>query len=106
MHCHSPGSSVPGRDQMELSACEGQVDRLLLVAGRDSRPLGHNPNLQEMNGFGARSIEFAMSYAAAGAHPLLFVGTDHRTIAEAVLILDRPFQHVGHDLHVPSAVGW
>jgi len=42
--------------------------------------------------------------AGAGRHDLHVPGTDDRSGADAVLVLQRPFEHVGDDLHVAVSV--
>src|SRR2546421_594112 len=40
----------------------------------------------------------------AGRDPLELARAQHLAVAEAVLVLERPFQDVGHDLHVAVRV--
>ena len=42
--------------------------------------------------------------AGPGGHALQFTGPDDRAVAHAVLVLQRAFEDVGDDLHVPVAV--
>ena len=74
---------------------------------RSSAPapsLRQQPDLVEMDPFLVRGIELAVADAGAGGHALQFAGPDDRAVAHAVLVLERPVEDVGDDLHVPMAV--
>src|SRR5689334_2093637 len=58
-----------------------------------------------MNRISTRWIEFAVSYASPGAHPLDFAGPNDRTIAETIFVFERALHDISDDLHVPMAVG-
>src|SRR4029077_5932881 len=49
-------------------------------------------------------VVFAMGDAAARTHTLDFARPDGGTGAQAILILERAFQHIADDLHVAMAV--
>src|SRR5262249_50332928 len=63
-----------------------------------------NPDLQEVHELRTRVVELAVGDAGPGAHPLNLPRTDDRARTEAVLVLERPIEHVGDDLHVPVRV--
>ena len=77
----------------------------LLVARGQAPPLGQDPDLQEMDGFGRRGVVLAVHHAGARAHPLRVAGTDHRARTQAVPVLERAGEHPGEDLHVAMPVG-
>lgn len=56
--------------------------------------IGHDPNLQEVNEFHARSVKFAMRYASSGRHSLYFAGTNDRPVTKAILVFERSFQNI------------
>ena len=62
--------------------------------------IGLNPDLQQMHGFFARRIKFAMAYAAAGRHVLHVAGLDDTTVAHGILMLKLTAQDVSDDLHI------
>src|SRR3954454_4640546 len=80
--------------------------RLLLVAGLDATAVRQDPYLQQMDWVRVRSIHFAMPDTAARAHALPVAGTNHRTSAEAVLVTQCTFKHVGDDFHVAVRMRW
>ena len=47
----------------------------------------------------------AVGDAGAGAHALHLARADDRAVAQAVLVLQRAFQHVADDLHVAMRMG-
>src|SRR5579859_2148150 len=56
-----------------------------------------------MHWFGFRGVELTVSHAGPCAHVLNVAWLYHRTVAHAVAVLQRAFEHVGDDFHV--AVG-
>src|SRR5581483_6111266 len=78
---------------------------LLLVARRDSQPVGLYPDLQEVHRLDLRGIELAVPNAAARAHPLHVARTDHRAVAHGILVRQLSGQHIADDLHVAVTMG-
>src|SRR5215813_7001696 len=76
----------------------------LLVTRRNAGDIGLDPDLQEMHAFALRWIEFAVRDAASRTHPLNIAPLDDGTRADAVLVLELPFEHVSQDLHVAMAM--
>src|SRR5271156_2534537 len=97
-------AAIRSADGREAAVRFRIVDGLLLVAGRDTARRRRYPDLQKVNRLGFRMIEFAVRDSGAGAHPLRLAGSNDRAGAEAVLVLERAFENVGHDLHVAMAV--
>src|SRR5271157_5403573 len=54
-----------------------------------------------MHRLGLRVVEFAVPDTGPGRHDLHVTRSDHRTGTNAVLVLERAFENVGDDLHVP-----
>ena len=80
-------------------------EALLLIAGGKTAFLRQDPDLKEVHRLRLRRVELAVQDPGAGGHELNFTGMDDRTGAEAVLMLEPPFEHPGDDLHVAVAVG-
>src|SRR5579859_3121096 len=57
-----------------------------------------------MNGLTRRRVKLAVRDSSAGAHPLHFPRTNHRTVAETVLVFECAFQHIAYDFHVLMTV--
>lgn len=72
----------------------------LRVAGLQTALLRLNPDLQKMDWLGAGRIKLAVRDAPARAHQLNLAGLELPAIAQAVLVLQRAFQHVAENLHV------
>jgi len=70
------------------------------VSRRKAALAGLNPDLQKMQPMGAAGIELAMRHAAARAHELNLPRLEHTAIAQAVLVLQRTFQHIAKDFHI------
>src|SRR3954464_769875 len=83
-----------------LTRCLFERERLLLIAGLQALPLRDDPDLKEMHRLGPRMVELAVCDARTGRHSLNVARADHRTGADAVLVLHGAFQDVGDDLHV------
>jgi hypothetical protein len=102
---HAAVPPVARADEIQPRLALGdRGQRLLLVARGDAALLRHDPDLEEVDGLGLARIIFAMLDARAGRHALELAGADHRTGADAVLMFERAFQHVGDDLHVGMRV--
>src|SRR5262245_14744607 len=57
-----------------------------------------------MHAVGLRVVELAVPDPGASRHSLHVTGADHRTGADAVLVLERAVEHVRDDLHVAMPV--
>src|SRR5947209_12951020 len=57
-----------------------------------------------MHPFLVGGIELAVPNTGSSGHALQRTGPDHRAVAHAVLVLQRTFEDVGDNLHVPMAV--
>src|SRR5512136_62644 len=97
-------AAVPRADQPKFAAFLGNLERLLLVAWRQSLLLGNDPYLQEVNGFFCGHIVLAVTNACASRHPLHVTRAYHRPIAKAVLMRKCAFERIGNDLHVVVGV--
>src|ERR1700730_10028224 len=86
--------------QTQPATLLGIREGFLLIARRDPLPIGYNPNLQKVHRLGLRVVEFAVANAGACRHDLHVARPDHRPGADAVLVLERAFEHVGNDFHV------
>ena len=88
------------------SDCGSRPDRSSFARREGSRPvLGrHDPDLQQMAGFGGAGVELGMDDAAPGAHALDFAGADDAAAAGGILVLERAVHQVGDDLHVAVAM--
>src|SRR5262249_9454845 len=67
--------------------------------------IGHDPDLEEVDGIGRRGVPLAVQDARPGAHALELAGPDDRAVAHAVAVLELALQNVGEDLHVAVTVG-
>ena len=74
---------------------------LLLITGCGTADVGHDPDLQEVHRLVRAVVELAVGHAAASAHQLHVTGANDRARAQGVLVFQRPFEHIGKDLHVP-----
>src|SRR5882724_10262415 len=74
------------------------------VAWNETPLTGLNPDLQEVERFGAARIELAVGNATTGAHELNLARLERAAVAHAVLVLQRAFEHVAEDLHVAMSV--
>ncbi|EAU65345.1 conserved hypothetical protein [Stigmatella aurantiaca DW4/3-1] len=77
---------------------------LLLVARRQPRALGENPDLQQVQ-FLSRRVLLAVPHARARRHPLHLPRAQDAHRAHAVPVLDGAREHIGDDLHVLVGVG-
>ena len=104
---HGQGTAIAfGRDDLaQAAALVGLGEVHLLVARLSAALVGHDPDLQEVHGIGARMVELAVLHAAAGAHHLHVTGADDRARAHRVLVFQRAFEHVGKDFHIAVAMG-
>jgi hypothetical protein len=91
--------------QHEALARRLLVEGLLVVARREPARVGHDPDLQEVDGLRLRSVLLAVRHAGAGAHELDLARPDHAAAARAVLVLEGALEHVRQDLHVAVPVG-
>src|ERR1700694_4847917 len=96
---------VGGAHEAQLAALVDIGKSFLLVTRRDTFAVGYNPNLQEMHRLGLRVVELTVTDPETGRHDLPFPRSDHRSGADAVLVLERTFEDVGDDLHVLVPVG-
>src|SRR6266581_7511784 len=63
-----------------------------------------NPDLQKVQRFGAARIELTVGHSPARAHQLDLARPEHAAIAHAVFVLQRAFEHIAEDLHLPMRV--
>ena len=96
--------AVAGDDQAQPVFAPGFVEASLGVARRVAGVIGLHPDLQEVNGRRLGGVVFAVAHAGAGGHHLHVAGADHRSRAEAVLVLQRALEDIGNDLHVAMAM--
>jgi len=75
------------------------------IAGTEARAIGLDPDLDEMEPFGLGGIVLAVLHPAAGAHDLNLSRLELGVIAEAVTVLDGPFEDIREDFHVAMPVG-
>ena len=75
------------------------------VAWTEVRSVRLDPDLDEMESVGLRGIILAVLHPAAGAHDLDLTGLELGMVAEAITVLDGPFQDVREDFHVAMPVG-
>ena len=85
------GSNAPRRSAIGKLRCPH--------CGSPPRPVGHDPDLEDARRDGFAVI-FGMTDAGARAHHLNAAGLGPPSIAERVLVRDRPVAHIGDDLHV------
>src|SRR5690606_34759891 len=64
---------------------------------------GHNPDLEDPRVHGLHVV-LAVGDAGTGAHHLHVTGFGTALVAQAVLVGDRAFTHIGDDLHVAVRV--
>src|SRR5215469_2744473 len=102
---HRAVFAVVRRDQPQLAAFLFGRKILLLVAGLVAFLVGQNPDLVQVHWILARRIELAVPDAAAGGHALAIPWPDDLARAQAVLVFQLAFQHIGDDLHVRVWVG-
>src|SRR5262245_15614649 len=101
---HRALAAVARGDEAEPAAQLRRLEVRLLVAGCQARALGQDPDLEEVHALGLRGVVLAVLDPRARAHALHVAGADHRAVAEAVAVLERALEDVGHDLHVAVAV--
>jgi len=94
------------RDDEHLRGRELRGRRLPLgVSWLKVRAIGLDPDLDEMQSLRLRRIVFAMLHAATRTHDLDLPWNDLRVVAQAVAVLDEPFEDIREDFHVPMPVG-
>ena len=91
---HRAVATIAGPHQPQLSTFLIFRERLLLVPRRQPLLLGEYPDLKKVDRVRFGGIEFAVTHARAGGHPLDVTGPDNRTVAHAVLVLQRTRQDV------------
>ena len=102
---HRAVGAVGAGHQAQAAALVGGVEALFLVAGGNAAHVRLDPDLQEMGLGLAGMVELGVADAAAGAHALHIARPDHAAIADAVLVAQFAFQHIGDDFHVAVAMG-
>src|SRR6266700_484613 len=98
-------TAVGRGDQPQPAPLRCGVKMLLLVSRGDSRDVRLDPDLQEVGDAVPGVVELAVHHAFARAHPLDVPRHDGRAVAHAVLVRERPFEHVADDFYVAVAVG-
>src|SRR5215813_3593132 len=100
MNLHCARGALPGSDRQQRAGALLRRKPLLLVRGRQPCAFGQHPHLEQLDRRFFRKVEFGMRDARARRHPLYFPGANQPGAASAVLVPQRAFQHVGHDLHL------
>src|SRR5438270_12559447 len=100
MNGHRSVFPLGTRDLPQLPSLLSLCKTLLLIARLDPAPFRQNPDLQQMHRIFLRRIRLAMPHARARTHALPVPRTDNRSVAHAVLVLERTFENVGDDLHI------
>jgi len=75
------------------------------ITRTEAGAVGLDPDLDEMEPVGLRRVILAVLHPAAGAHDLDLAGLELGVIAEAVAVLDGPFEDVREDFHVAMPMG-
>ena len=101
---HRTFASVRRNHQPQLSALLRIREILLIVRRCISLFVRKHPDLVKVHGFGLRGVELRMRHACSSAHVLHVARFDYGTVAHAVLVRQRSFQNIGHDLHVAMRV--
>ncbi|MNC28673.1 hypothetical protein D3C75_768920 [compost metagenome] len=77
----------------------------LLVGRLQALLIGHKPELQEVHFLISRRIHLRMDNSGSGGHSLNLAAPEHLPVPGAVLVLELPLQHNGHNLHFLVGVG-
>lgn len=103
--CHQRTVAAIGRDQQTEAPAQGfRRKRLLRIAGGDTLAARQEPNLQKMHRLARRRVELTVPDPLPRAHALHIPRTDHRSIPQAVAMLQGTLEHIGDDLHVLMTV--
>ena len=92
------------RRQHQLFALGG-VEAALLVARGNAGFFRNNPDLIQTQTIGFARVVLRVAHPGTRAHDLELARRHLLFVAHAVLVLHRPFQHIGQDLHVFVRVG-
>ena len=90
--------------QSQSAALVGLGESFLLIARRDARGAGQQPDLQKVGVAALGMVELAVPDPRARAHALNLAGQDRGDLAHAVLVRQRAVEHIADDLHVAVAV--
>jgi hypothetical protein len=101
---HAPVGRVGRGHEAQAALLVGGAEGLLLVARRDARLGGLQPDLEEVHRVGRRGVELAVGHAGARAHALHVARADDRAGAHRVAVLEPALEHIRDDLHVLVAV--
>ena len=101
---HFQGTFTRIRREHQLFALF-RVEAALLVAWRDAGLFWNDPDLIQVQFFRFARVVLRVTHPGPRAHNLELARRNLLFVAHAVLVLNRPFQHIGQDFHVFVRVG-
>ncbi len=98
-------AAIRGGDEVEQVRLLGDGEVALLVGGWDAGGFGEEPELEEVDRGGVRTVVLGVTDAGAGGHVLGVAGDEDAAGADGVLMAERAGEDPGDDFHFPVAVG-
>src|SRR5690606_13593302 len=94
-------AAFAGGDGVEPVPQGRVVDDPVFIPGIGATDVGHNPNLEQMNGVRLGAIHLTVANPTASGHTLYDAGPEFTAIAKTIFVDQASIEHPGDDFHIP-----